>query len=139
DRAAQRETRVRVDDFARAWDAGPVHSRFAAAMAAIAAPTAETVADSVCTLFADDAWLDTLIAALVERMRADPWFDPPFRGLNSGLHSGMLVFEDEKVSIAAGVTSALQLAAIKNQPRDATSISFSGQMAVLKFIRSGGT
>jgi hypothetical protein len=138
DKAAQRETRARADDFARAWNAGPVHRRFDEAMAAIAVPTAETVADAVRVLLADEDWLDAMFGALVERMRADPWFDPPFRGVNSDIHAGLLAFESDKVSIAAGVTSAVQLAARKNRPRDATSIGFSGQMGVFKFVRSGG-
>ena len=138
DKTAQRETRARTDDFARAWNAGPIHRRFEEAMTAIAVPTAETVADAVCALFADEDWLDAMMAALVERMRADPWFDPPFRGVNSDIHAGLLVFEDEKVSISAGVTDAVQLAARKNRPRDATSIGFSGQMGVFKFVQAGG-
>jgi HEAT repeat protein len=138
DKAAQRETRARADAFACAWNAGPEHRRFEETMAGIAAPTAEAVAEAVCALLADEDWLDAMLAALVERMRADPWFDPPLRSLSSDVHTGLLVFESDMVSIAAGVTSALQLAARKNRPRAATSVGFSGQLSVFKFVRSGG-
>jgi hypothetical protein len=71
-------------------------------------------------------------------MRADPFFNPPFRNLGSELHAGLLVFEDEKVSISAGVTSALQMAAKKTQSRGATSVGFSGQLGVYRFVKAGG-
>jgi HEAT repeats len=139
DRAAQRETQAAIDAFGRDWGLGAVHRRFDAVMASLPAPvTAETVAAAVANLFADAGWVDTLVASLADRMQADPFFDPPFRNLNSDVHSGLLVFEDEKVSIAAGVTSALQMAAKKNRARGATSVGFSGQLSVYRFVKAGG-
>jgi hypothetical protein len=139
DRAAQRETQQAVDAFGHDWDLGPVHRRFDAAMASLPAPvTAERVADAVSILFADESWVEVLISSLADRMRADPFFEPPFRNLSNDVHSGLLVFEDEKVSIAAGVTTALQMAAKKNRARGATSIGFSGQLGVYRFVKSGG-
>jgi hypothetical protein len=139
DRAAQRETQQAVDAFGHDWDLGPVHRRFDAAMASLPAPvTAGRVADAVSILFADESWVEVLISSLADRMRADPFFEPPFRNLSNDVHSGLLVFEDEKVSIAAGVTTALQMAAKKNRARGATSIGFSGQLGVYRFLKSGG-
>src|SRR6476469_2112008 len=114
----QRETQRAVDGFADQWGLGPVHTRFDDAMASLPAPvTAETVANAVAGLFADESWVDTLVSGLAEQMRADPFFNPPFRNLSNDLHAGLLVFEDERVSIAAGVTSALQMAVKKNNAR----------------------
>jgi hypothetical protein len=139
DRAAQRETQKSVDAFGHDWGFGPVHRRFDDIMASLPTPfTAEAIAEAVSSLFADEGWVDTLIATLAEKMRADPFFDPPFRNLNSDIHAGLLVFEDEKVSIAAGVTTALQMAVKKNRPRGATSVGFSGQLGVYRFVKSGG-
>jgi hypothetical protein len=139
DRAAQRETQASVDRFGHDWGLGPIHRRFDDAMASLPSPAcAEQVAETIRILFADHAWVDVLVSALARKMRADPFFDPPFRNLNSDVHTGLLVFEDEKVSIAAGVTSALQLAERKNRPRGATSVGFNGQLNVLKFVRAGG-
>jgi len=107
-------------------------------MAALPGQSAEAVAEAARALFADDAWVQDLLDGLAERLRADPFFEPPFHYLNSDLHSGLIVFEDERVSIAAGVTHAAQLAARKSAPRGATSIGFPGRVIVLKFVRAGG-
>ena len=138
DRAAQRETQASIDGFRNDWGLGPIHRRFDDAMASLpASPTAEQVAGTVRTLFADHSWVDTLVSALAGEMSADPFFDPPFRSLNSEIHAGLLIYEDEHVSIAAGVTSALQLAHKKDRPRGPTSVGFSGQLNVLKFVKAG--
>jgi HEAT repeats len=138
DRARQRRTRRAMDDYARDWNRGPVHQRFDRAIAALPAQTAEAVADAVRALFADDFWVETLLDSLAERLRGDPFFEPPFRPINSDIHSGLLVFEDERVSIAAAVTRVARLAAKKNAKRGPTSVNFTGQVGVLKFVRAGG-
>lgn len=139
DRAAQRETQAAVDAFGHDWGRGPIHTRFDDIMASLpAAATAEQIAETVRHLFADHRWVDALVSELAAKMLADPFFDPPFRNLNSPVHRGLLVFEDERVSIAASVTGALQLAVRKNRPRGGTSVGFSGQLNVLKFVKAGG-
>jgi len=138
DRPRQRRTQAAIDDFGREWSRGPVHRRFEDTLAAIPAQTAEAVADAVRTLFADDQWVDVLIDGLAAALIADPYFEPPFRALNSDLHNGLLVFENDKVLIAAGVSSAAQLAARKNVRRAATSVGFTGQVTMLKFVKAGG-
>ena len=136
---AQRETQKVIDAFGHDWNHGPVHRRFDDAMASLpACCTAEQVADAVAALLADDSWVDALVAALAAKMQADPFFNPPFRNLGNELHAGLLVFEDEKVSISAGVTSALQMATKKDRPRRAASIGFSGQVGVYRFVKAGG-
>lgn len=139
DRAAQRHTQTDVDAFGHDWGIGPVHRRFDDAMASLPGNcSAEQVADVVRLLFADTAWVDILVSSLARRMLADPYFDPPFRNLNSDVHAGLLIYEDDHVSIAAGVTDAARLAAKKNRPRGATSVGFTGQVNVLKFVKTGG-
>jgi hypothetical protein len=136
---AQRETQRAVDDFAHEWGFGPVRCRFDDVMASLPAPvTAEGVAAAAAGLFADDSWVDALVTALARRMRADPYFNPPFGYLSNEIHTGLLVFENEQVSIGAGTTSALQMAAKKNQLRGATSIGFTGQVGVYRFVKAGG-
>ena len=98
------------------WHGGDVHRRFdrsdgracqredAEASPRPPAPCSPTIAGST-----------RLIDGLAEQMRADPFFDPPFRPINSDIHTGLLVFEDEHVSIARRASArAAQLAAKKS-------------------------
>jgi hypothetical protein len=138
DRRQQKRTQAAIDGFAQRWNRGPVQHAFEEAMARLPTESAEAVADAAVRLFADDAWVDMAIGRLAEQMRIDPFFDPPFRAMNSDIHSGLVLFEDERMSIAAGVTRIGDLAARKAMKRGATSIAFSGRVSVLKFVKAGG-
>jgi hypothetical protein len=138
DREKQASTQHRIDGFARDWDRGDVQRAFQNAMAAMPSQNAEAVAEAARVLFAQDFWVDSLIGSLAAPMRADPFFDPPFRAMSSGVHGGLVVFEDEHMSIAAGVSRAVDLAARKTAKRGATSVGFSGRVSVLKFVKAGG-
>jgi hypothetical protein len=107
-------------------------------MVLVTVADAAHVAEAVCRLFEKHEWVDELIEALAQQIRRDPFFVPPFRHINSDVHQGLIVYEDTLVSVAVGVSGAGQLAAKKSVPRGPTSIAFSGQMGVLKFVRSGG-
>ena len=133
----QRAARLMADAVATRWADGPVHQRFGAAMSAVGTRNAEGVAQAVRELFASDSWVDTLLDTLAEAMRTDPFFEPPFRHINSDVHGGLIVYEDDLVSIAAGVSPVARLAAKKNGPRGSTSIAFSGQLSVMKFVKAG--
>jgi hypothetical protein len=138
DRSRQRLTQAGIDRFARQWNDGKVQRRFSEAMATLPSQDAEAVAQAALRLFADDDWVDAAIAQLAEQLRNDPFFDPPFRAVNSDIHTGLVLFEDARLSIAAGVTRVADLAAKKNAKRGATSIGFSGRLSVLKFVKAGG-
>jgi hypothetical protein len=138
DRGRQRATQQAIDGFAHDWGRGAVQQRFDLAMADLPEESAEAVAEAVRRLFVDHRSIDALIDGLAERLHADPFFDPPFRHINSDIHSGLVIFEDERVSIAASVADAVQLAAKKTAKRGATSVGFSGRVTVLKFVHAGG-
>ena len=132
----QQRSLAAARSFASSWRAGPIYRRLADTIME-AGDGAEAVADAVRQIFADDRWIDELLAGLAAELAPDPFFDPPFTTISSEIHTGLLLFEDERVSIAAGVTRAAELAARKNVPRGATSIGFTGYFSVLKFVRSG--
>jgi HEAT repeats len=138
DRDRQRRSVAAADAFASEWDAGPVHRRFDAAIAALPEQSAEALAESMRALLADDCWVDSLIAGLAARLRDDPFFDPPFRAIGSDVHRGLIVYEDPRVSIAVGVSAVADLAAKKNAKRGPTSIGFTGRVSVIKFVKAGG-
>jgi hypothetical protein len=138
DREHQANTQSRIDGFAREWNRGGVQLGFSRAMADLSEQSAEAVAEAARALFSNDQWVDSLIGSLAAPMRTDPFFDPPFRAMNSDIHSGLILFEDEHMSVAAGVTHVVDLAAKKTAKRGATSVGFSGRVSVLKFVRAGG-
>lgn len=138
DRRQQKQTQAGIEGFARRWNRGPVQQAFEDAMADLPAQSAEAVADAARRLFADDSWVDAAIGQLAEQLRIDPFFNPPFSAINSDIHTGLVLFEDERMSIAAGVTRIADLAAKKVAKRGATSIAFSGRVGVLKFVKAGG-
>ena len=90
-------------------------------MARLPARSAEAVAEAARALFADERWVDRLIADLAAQMRADPFFVPPFRAMSGELHSGLILFEDAHMSVAAGVTRVAELA-----PADRETLWWSG-------------
>src|SRR3546814_4828866 len=111
--------------------------KFAQAMAALPSGSAEAVAEAAQRLFGDSGWLEPALDALAVGLANDPFFELPLPRLHSEIHDGILLFEDDKVSVAIGVTGADKLAVKKNVERDVASIVFTGHMSVLKFIRSG--
>ena len=138
DRARQRRTQRAIDGLGRDWNRGALQQRFDAAVAGLATRGAEAAAEVARSLFAEHDWVDGLIATLAAPMRADPFFEPPFRAISSDLHGGLILFESEAMSIAAGVTRVTELAARKSAKRGPTSVGFSGRVSVLKFIKAGG-
>jgi hypothetical protein len=137
---AQQRTRASMDAFAGLWNRGPANCAFAAfatAMAGLQSRDAESVIARVRERFEDDSWVDDLIGSLAVALRHDPFFEPPFRHINSEVHKGIIVFEDDNVSVAVGVTSVAQLATKKSAKRERASIMFSGQVELFKFIKAG--
>lgn len=139
DRVAQRRADLAARRFAADWNASAPHRDFDSAIAALAGADAAVVAEAARALLADDRWVDALVSRLADEMRADPYFEPPFRALRSDIHSGLLIYEDEHLTIAAGVSRLSNLAARKQQGGGKGSIHFSGQISVLRFLKAGGT
>jgi hypothetical protein len=138
DQDRQQTARRKAYAVAARWAEGAVHQQFSRAMGAVRQRSAEAVIAKMQQLFGEDGWADTLIGTLAEAMRDDPFFEPPFRYLHSDVHTGLIVYEDDLVSVAAGICPAAELAAKKNGTRDRTSIAFSGQVSLLKFVQAGG-
>ena len=138
DAARRHRTQSAIDRFGAGWSRGPVQARLDAALAADPKPSAAALARSACALFADDGWVADLIGALAAEMRRDPFFEPPFPALNSDIHSGLVLYENDHVSLALGLCAAARLAAKKNGRRGRTSVGFTGEVSVLKFVKAGG-
>ncbi|HET9352859.1 MAG TPA: HEAT repeat domain-containing protein, partial [Sphingomicrobium sp.] len=94
-------------------------------------------ADLARGLLSDDRWVKELIRSAGDELRRDPFFVPHFPAINSDINSGLLVFDDEDLSIAAGVAGASQVAAKKHSAARG-SISFTGQIDLLRIVKGAG-
>ncbi|MGE0178744.1 MAG: HEAT repeat domain-containing protein [Sphingomonas sp.] len=137
DRAAQWRTEQAARRFARDWSASSPHRDFDAAMATLGDADPMAVAQAARALLDDDSWVDALIGRLADEMRADAYFEAPFRALRSDIHSGLLIYEDDHLTIAAGVSRLSRLAERKLAGNGKGSIHFSGQISVLRFLKTG--
>ncbi|WP_129790440.1 HEAT repeat domain-containing protein [Sphingosinicella sp. CPCC 101087] len=138
DGAAQRRTRKEIDTFAAQWRGGTVRRSLAAQMALPPHASAEQVRDAACRLFAEPSWVDRLIGNLAAALRHDPFFEPPFQDIHGDIHRGLVLLEDDLVSIAMGVTNIASLAARKIGKSARASVAFSGHVEVFKFVKAGG-
>lgn len=132
------EARRAIEAFAREWRAEPIQQRCRDAFAGPPGRTGEEFAALAGRLFADSAWVETLIDSLCDRLRADPLFMPPLRVLTTEILKGLLVYDSADLSVAVSVISLSDLAAKKSRPRGSTSVSFAGTVSIIKFVRSGG-
>lgn len=134
DGVRHRRTLAAINAFAVGWRGG----RFEEMMRGVNGASAEALAGAVCALFADDEWVGEAIAGLAAAARADCFFEPPFAATSSDVHAGLVLFDDPRLTIAAGVSAVADLAAKKSGARGATSIGFTGRVSVIKFLKAGG-
>ncbi len=113
-----------------AWLSGPqraVVTRFAG----LTCPNAvEAVARS---LLNDADWIEDLLAALIDALHRDPWFEPPFKVSRDSLRTGIVLLDCDAVSIAATVTSA----AVLNRLTPPASVVMPGRITLIRYIRGG--
>lgn len=82
--------------------------------------------------------ISEIMADLIRKSKADPFFRPPFHPITSEIHTGLLLYNSPVLSIVLAVTGADMLAAKKAGPRGATSVAFTGQLNYYRFLKSGG-
>ena len=118
----------------RKWRHGEAHRALEALFADCAASDAEEAMNRATKLLRDGGWAGALLQPLIDALAADPLFEPPFKASRDGLRVGAVLFDCPAVAISACVTGA---AAMRRRPPPA-SCTFSGRLAVTRFIRAGG-
>lgn len=148
-RAEQQRTGAAIHSFQDGWNVAPLfahlqaelerlHGRAGAGQGASGArPSPDRVLAAARRFFGKTRELDSLVAALVERCAADPFFVPPFHPLQSEVHSGLLLFSHPDLSIAMGVSGVEMLAAKKAHRRGPASIGFSGVWTLFRYLKAG--
>jgi hypothetical protein len=94
----------------------------------------ESVAAAAFDLFGDHDWVGDLIDPLLAALRAEPFFEPPFRVNRDALRIGAVVFDHALVSITATVVSADALAALP----PARTVVVPGRLTITRYVRAGG-
>lgn len=128
-RAAILRARPGSAAFASGFAGSPAHRRIAAAFDGAADPVAAAAA-----LLDRTDWLDALLAQPIERLRDDPFFDPPLRASRDALRIGAVLFESAGVWITATILSG---DAAARAPRTPVCVA-PGRISLTRYVRAGG-
>lgn len=137
DRAAQRASLDSVEASARKWGHHPMMTGLERELTLMDPKTPQAILDAARRYVDRIEDVDALMADMIASCRADPFFRPPMHPVSSDIHTGLLMFHNQDLSIALGVTSVDQLAAKKSGPRGATSIGFTGLLTSFRYLRAG--
>lgn len=129
--AARQAARTRASPVAAETALG----RFAAALPALAP---EGIAEAAMALLADPGWLDALLAPAIAALRADPFFGVPFRAIDNGVQSGLLLLDRPEAAVAVSLVTPARLAARKRAAAGPRVIAFSGYDSCIRVLRAGG-
>lgn len=138
DRPAQQRSLDAVDESARAWGRHPLMGRLDAELQALADPNPAQVIAAARGFMDREDEIGAMLTAMMAACAADPFYRPPFHPLSSEIHNGILLFHNPLLSIALGVTGVDMLAAKKAGPRGATSVGFTGQVSLYRYLKAGG-
>lgn len=138
DRDAQDLAHRGVEDCARRWSRHPLLTGLERELVALPERTAQGVLAAARRFMDRSSEVDALLRDLIASSRADPFFRPPFHPVSSEIHSGLLLFHHDDLSLAVGVAGVEMLAAKKAGPRGATSIGFSGLLTLFRYVKAGG-
>lgn len=138
DRAAQKRSHDRVEDFARRWGRHPLMTELERELTQGPEPDREAVLGAARRFIARGSEITAMMDELIATSATDPFFRPPFYPVSSAIHSGLLLFHNPQLSLALGVSGVDMLAAKKSGKRGATSIGFTGVLTLFRYIKAGG-
>lgn len=122
-------------EVAQAWSASPGYRRLAKAFSGADNEPAEALAARAQSLFAEPGWISALLDPLVEALRGDPWFEPPFRVNRDAGRIGAVLFESPALRLSASVVAPMaRHAAVP----PGASVVVPGRLSVIYCHRTGG-
>ncbi len=137
DRSAQRASFDSVEASARKWSVHPLMTELERELTLMEPKSPAAILDAARRYIDRIGDHESLMADLIASSRADPFFRPPFHPVSSDIHTGLLMFHNQHLSIALGVTGVDLLAAKKSGPRGATSIGFTGLLTSFRYLKAG--
>ena len=137
DRDAQRASLDAVEASARKWGRHPLMTELERDLTLMDPKTPQAILDAARRYMDRVEDIDALMADLIASCRADPFFRPPIHPVSSDIHTGLLMFHNQDLSVALGVTGVDLLAAKKSGKRGATSIGFTGLLTSFRYLKAG--
>jgi hypothetical protein len=137
DRSGQSRSHAAVQAFVDEWSGAPLMGELTRDLVSMESPTPQSVIAAARRFFDRTDELAGLIDALIERCRQDPFFLPPLHPLTSEIHSGLLLFHHDTLSIGMGVTGVDMLAAKKAVRRGPASVGFTGVWNLFRYVKAG--
>ena len=138
DREAQERSYGRVDACAKKWGSHPLMTELERAVSEMRPRTVEGLLAAARRFIDRTGDIDAMLSEFIATSRLDPFFRPPFHPLSNEIMSSLLLYHHPDLSIALGVTGVDMLAAKKAGKRGATSINFTGYVALLRIVKAGG-
>jgi HEAT repeats len=137
-REQQSASHAAVARFVDEWSGGPLMCQLDRELALMTQKTPQAVIAAARRFLDRVEDIEGLIAALIARSAADPFFLPPMHPVTSELHSGILLFHRPELSIAFGVSTIDMMAGKKAGPRRAPgSIVFTGLHNLFRYVKAG--
>mgnify|MGYP003575721295 CR=1 FL=1 len=124
------DARTRSTPVNAAWLDGPareVAARFAGMSDLL------EIENQAAALLSATGWVREFLVPLAGALRADPWFEPPFKVSRDQLRTGAVLVDCPAVTIAATVTSA----AVLNRLPAPRTIVVPSRITVTRYVRGG--
>lgn len=137
DRDAQRASLDAVEASAAKWSRHPLMTELERELIELDPKTPQRILDAARRYMDRVEDVDALMADLIASCRSDPFFRPPIHPVSSDIHTGLLMFHNQDLSVALGVTGVDLLAAKKSGKRGATSIGFTGLLTSFRYLKAG--
>lgn len=137
DAERQRCSQSKGEAFVRHWSGVPLLAELHRDLGSLDNPTPQEVIQLARRFFDQARDLEDLLSALIDRSREDMFFMPPMHPLTSEIHSALLLFHHEHLSIGFGVTGVDMLASKKAARLGAGSIGFTGLWNLFRYVKSG--
>lgn len=138
DRDAQRRSLDAADACIGDWSRHPLMTGLARELDGLSDPEPDEVLAAARRFMDRTEDFAALMRDMIGPARKDPFFRPPFHPLSSDIHHGLLLFAHPLLLLSVGVTGVDMLAAKKAGPRGPTSVGFTGQVALYRYVRAGG-